>query len=48
LKPVFEATRDRQPYLVVRGYWRSLLSLRRLRYYESPEAMRRFLSTPEW
>jgi fatty acid desaturase len=48
LKGVFEATRDRQPYLVVRGYWRSLFNLRRLRYYESPEAMRRFLTTSEW
>jgi fatty acid desaturase len=48
LKGVFEATRDRQPYLVVHGYWRSLLNLRRRRYYATRAEMRRFLTTPDW
>ncbi|MDH4133430.1 MAG: fatty acid desaturase, partial [Gammaproteobacteria bacterium] len=48
LKPVFTATRDSQPYLVVNGYWRSLLNLRRLHYYGARAPLRRFLSTPEW
>lgn len=42
LPRAFEATRDRHAYLVVRGYWRSLLNLRRLRYYSRPEDVRRF------
>src|SRR5207248_11061478 len=33
LPQAFEATRARHPYRVVRGYWRSLLALRRLPYY---------------
>lgn len=48
LKPVFEATRDQQPYLVVRGYWRSLLNQHRRGYYETRAAMQPFLTTPEW
>lgn len=48
LKPVFAATRDRQPYLVVNGYWNSLLNLRRRKYYATRAEMRPFLSTPDW
>ena len=33
LPQVYEATRDTYPYRVVRGYWRSLLALRKLSYY---------------
>lgn len=33
LPHVFAATRERHPYLVVRGYWRSLLNLRKRAYY---------------
>ena len=35
LPQVFAATRDRHPYLVVRGYWRSLLNLRKRSYYST-------------
>lgn len=38
LPQVFAATRARYPYFVVRGYWRSLLNLRRRRYYSTPAA----------
>jgi len=48
LKRVFEATREREPYLVVRGYWRSLANIARSRYYETRERTRPFLSTPQW
>lgn len=33
LKRVFEATRERQPYLVANGYWRSLANISRKTYY---------------
>jgi hypothetical protein len=39
LPQVFAATRDREPYLVVRGYWRSLLNLRKLSYYCTSEPL---------
>ncbi len=45
LPQVFAATRAQHPYLVVRGYWRSLLNLRQRRYYASAEDVRPFLST---
>lgn len=48
LKPVFEATRATQPYLVVNGYWRSFWNLRHRSYYGTRADMRRFLSTPDW
>jgi fatty acid desaturase len=48
LKPVFEATRGTQPYLVVRGYWRSLFNLRRRPYYATRADLQPFLSTPDW
>jgi fatty acid desaturase len=38
LPQVFAATRERHPYLLVRGYWRSLLNLRKRRYYSTPVA----------
>lgn len=37
LPKVFAATQGQYPYLVVRGYWRSLLNLRRRRYYATPQ-----------
>jgi fatty acid desaturase len=37
---VFAATREKHSYLVVRGYWRSLLNLRKRPYYSSPEDAR--------
>lgn len=48
LRAVFEATCHHQPYLVMRGYWRSLWNLRRLRYYDRRERLRPFLTTPDW
>lgn len=48
LKSVFAATRANQPYLVVNGYWRSLLNLRQYSYYGVRADMRRFLTTPDW
>ena len=48
LKPVFEATCSSQPYLVVRGYWRSLFNLRRYPYYATRAELRPFLTTPDW
>lgn len=33
LPQVYAATRERYPYLVVRGYWRSLLNIRKRAYY---------------
>ena len=48
LRGVFEATRARAPYLVVRGYWRSLRNISRSRYYETREHTRPFLTTPDW
>lgn len=48
LPQVFAATRDSQPYLVVEGYWRSLLNLRHRQYYATRAEMRPFLTTPDW
>jgi fatty acid desaturase len=42
LPQVYAATRERYPYLVVHGYWRSLLNIRNLAYYSSPEEVRPF------
>jgi len=39
LPQVFAATRDRQPYVVVHGYWRSLFNLRKRSYYCSSEPL---------
>ncbi len=46
LPQAFAATRAQHPYLVVHGYWRSLLNLRQRRYYATPEDVRAFLSGP--
>ena len=35
LPQVYAATRERYPYLVARGYWRSLLNLRTRSYYHN-------------
>lgn len=48
LKGAFEATRATQPYLVVDGYWKSLFNLRHRHYYETRDAVRPYLSTPDW
>jgi fatty acid desaturase len=48
LPQVFAATRDTQPYLVIKGYWRSLLNLRHRQYYGTRAEMRPFLTTPDW
>lgn len=47
LPQVFEATRHQYPYLVVDGYWKSLLNVRRLNYYSKAEEVQPFLTTPE-
>jgi fatty acid desaturase len=39
----FAATRSTHSYLVVRGYWRSLLNQRKRSYYSSPDDVRAFL-----
>ncbi|MDB5814524.1 MAG: fatty acid desaturase [Rhodocyclales bacterium] len=41
LPQVFAATRGQYPYLVVRGYWRSLFNIRKLDYYSTAEDVRR-------
>ncbi len=48
LPQVYAATRDSQPYLVVKGYWWSLFNLHHRQYYATRAEMRPFLSTPEW
>jgi fatty acid desaturase len=48
LPQVFAATRDSQPYLVVKGYWWSLYNLHRRRYYATRAEMRPFLTTADW
>lgn len=48
LPQVFAATRDTQPYLQVKGYWRSLFNLRRLPYYATRAQMQAFLTTGHW
>lgn len=44
LKSVFEATREKVPYLVVNGYLQSFFNLRKLGYYGSREVVKQFLS----
>jgi len=44
LPRVFQATRQQHPYLVVGGYWKSLLNLRQRQYYESKENVQQFLT----
>jgi fatty acid desaturase len=45
LPQAFEASRDRYPYLVVDGYWRSLLNVRKLNYYATQEDVRQYMTT---
>lgn len=47
LPQVFKATRQQYPYLVVGGYWKSILNLSRRKYYANNEDVRRFLTIPE-
>lgn len=47
LPQVFAATRGRLAYLVVPGYWRSLLNLRRREYYSQPHEAAPFLDPAE-
>lgn len=47
LPQVFAATRRRHPYLVVDGYWRSMLNLSRRKYYADDEDVRPFLTIPK-
>ena len=44
LPQVFDATRTRDSYLLVRGYWLSLANLRQREYYSSAEDVRQFLA----
>ena len=48
LREAYAATRDTQPYLEVRGYWRSLFNLRRVNYYATSDDAQRFLTTVQW
>lgn len=45
LPQAFAASRHRYPYLVVDGYWKSLLNVRKLGYYGTQEAVRPYLTT---
>lgn len=44
LPQVFQVTRQQHPYLVVDGYWKSLLNLSRQKYYAAAEDVRPFLT----
>ena len=44
LPQAFEASRNQYPYLVVDGYWRSLLNVRKLDYYAKQEDVRTFMT----
>jgi fatty acid desaturase len=44
LPQAFEASRQQYPYLVVDGYWRSLLNVRKLDYYATQEDVRPFMT----
>ncbi|TBR57205.1 fatty acid desaturase [Mastigocladus laminosus UU774] len=43
LPDIFETTKHEQPYAVVTGYFRCLMSLRNMQYYSKPENIRPFL-----
>jgi fatty acid desaturase len=45
LKPVFEATKDEQPYLVIEGYFRALKWLKDRPYYGDKKELQQFLTT---
>lgn len=44
LPQVFAATREQYPYLVVDGYWKSLLNMPKRDYYAKPEEVQEFLT----
>jgi fatty acid desaturase len=44
LPQAFEASRHQYPYLVVDGYWKSLLNVRKLNYYATPEDVQRYMT----
>jgi fatty acid desaturase len=44
LAQAFEASRNRYPDLVVNGYWRSLLNVRKHNYYATQEDVRPFMT----
>jgi fatty acid desaturase len=44
LPQAFEASRDQYPYLVVDGYWKSLLNVSKRNYYATPEDVRPFMT----
>jgi fatty acid desaturase len=46
LPQAYAATSSDHPYLVVRGYWRSLRNLRTLNYYATHDEVRKFRSDP--
>jgi fatty acid desaturase len=45
LPQAFAASRDKYPYLVVDGYWRSLLNVRKLEYYATQEDVRPYMTS---
>jgi len=47
LPEVFATTRDHHPYLVVNGYWRSMLNLSTQKYYAEPKDVQSYRSTLE-
>lgn len=44
LPQAFEASRSQYPYLVVDGYWKSLLNVMKLDYYGTPEGVRPYIA----
>ena len=47
LKEIFEATKATNPYLVVNGYWRSLLNVHNKKYYTTAKDVHSYLSTTQ-
>jgi fatty acid desaturase len=46
LREIYEATKDEQPYAVVKGYWRCLWYNSQLKYYSKPEEIEPFITEP--
>jgi fatty acid desaturase len=46
LAQAFQASRDKYPYLVVDGYWRSLFNVMKRDYYATPGDVRPFMTAP--
>ncbi len=46
LPQIYEVTQDKQPYAVVKGYWRCLLYLTKMKYYSTPQEIEPFVSQP--